>query len=560
MINSDTLGSVALLPGSYPQRTGRRLGAQIDMTTREGSRDHFRGRAGLSGTSAFVLGEGPIAGGKGSWLTSVRRSYLDYLIKRIDPDAGFAFGFVDAQMKAVYDVTPQHQLSVALLGGRAVFDEGDPDIGVNEIRKGISRSWLTSVSWRYLPSPRVAITQRVYSTGLRFNNDNSAGNALDVARFSELGWRVDGSFAPSSSLVVEFGGDAERLNGENAITREISSTSGRVTLNNFDQHTHAASAYGQVRIGLASRFTVTPGVRVDRWTLTRSTETSPWVNAEFRLSERTRLRGGSGLYRQFPDLDQVYGLRGGGRDLQSERAVHVDAGIEHSLARQIRLLFTAYTRQERDVLWTRGSEPSRAPSGVLVPGLFNAPWVNALSGRARGIEAVVRRDAADGFSGWAGYGYGRLRYTDNQPGEQFWADADQRHTVSLYGNYRLSSRSSVSARFRYGSNYPVAGYIGTASSSLGTNPLIQGGRPLFTSLVSERNTLRLPPYARLDVRADRAFNWSGRRLVLFVDVANVLNRTNLRNSSYSVDRAGRVFDTTESLMPIVPSGGLVFEF
>jgi hypothetical protein len=560
MINSDTLGSVALLPGSYPQRTGRRLGAQIDMTTREGSRDQFRGRAGLSGTSAFVLGEGPIAGGKGSWLTSVRRSYLDYLIKRIDPDAGFAFGFVDAQMKAVYDVTPQHQLSVALLGGRAVFDEGDPDIGVNEIRKGISRSWLTSVSWRYLPSPRVAITQRVYSTGLRFNNDNRAGNALDVARFSELGWRVDGSFAPSSSLVVEFGGDAERLNGENAITREISPTSGQVTLNSFDQHTNAASAYGQVRIGLASRFTVTPGVRVDRWTLTRSTETSPWVNAEFRLSERTRLRAGSGLYRQFPDLDQVYGLRGGGRDLQSERAVHVDAGIEHSLPRQIRLLFTAYTRQERDVLWTRGSEPSRAPSGVLVPGLFNAPWVNALSGRARGIEAVVRRDAADGFSGWAGYGYGRLRYTDDQTGEQFWADADQRHTVSLYGNYRLSSRSSVSARFRYGSNYPIAGYIGTAPSSLGNNPSIEGGRPLFSSLVSERNTLRLPAYSRLDVRADRAFNWSGRRLVLFVDVANVLNRTNFRNSSYSVDRAGRVFETTESLMPIVPSGGLVFEF
>ena len=117
----------------------------------------------------------------------------------------------------------------------------------------------------------------------------------------------------------------------------------------------------------------------------------------------------------------------------------------------------------------------------------------------------------------------------------------------------------MSARFRYGSNYPVAGYIGLAQASLGMNPLIDG-RPLFSSLVSERNTLRLPAYSRLDVRADRAFNWSGRRLVLFVDVANVLNRTNLRNTSYDVDRAGRVFETTESLMPIVPSGGFVFEF
>jgi hypothetical protein len=559
MINSDTLGSVALLPGSYPQRTGRRLGAQIDMTTREGSREQFRGRAGLSGTSAFVLGEGPIAGTKGSWLASVRRSYLDYLIKRIDPGAGFAFGFVDAQAKGVYDLTPRHQLSIAALGGRAVFDEGDPDIGNNEIRKGISRAWLTSLSWRYLPSPRVALTQRVYSTGLRFNNDNPAGDTLDAARFSELGWRADGSFAPSPDLVVEFGGDAQRLNGDNFIARQIAPTIGRITLNRFDQRTSAASAYGQVRFGLGSRFTITPGTRVDRWSLTRSTTASPWMNAEVRLSDRTRLRGGSGIYRQFPDLDQVYGLHGGGRDLQPERALHIDAGLEHTLPRQTRLLFNVYARHEKDVLWTTGAEPHRSTSGAIVAGMFDAPWVNALSGEARGVEVVARRDAADGFSGWAGYGFGRLRYTNTQTGERFWADADQRHTLSLYGNYRLSSRASLSARFRYGSNYPVTGYIGLPPASLGTNPLIDG-RPLFSSLVSERNTLRLPAYSRLDVRADRAFNWSGRRLVLFVDVANVLNRTNLRNTSYDVDRAGRVFETTESLMPIVPSGGFVFEF
>ena len=41
----------------------------------------------------------------------MRRSYLDYLIKRIDPDAGFAFGFVDAQGKVVYNgVGPQQKL------------------------------------------------------------------------------------------------------------------------------------------------------------------------------------------------------------------------------------------------------------------------------------------------------------------------------------------------------------------------------------------------------------------------------------------------------------------
>jgi hypothetical protein len=153
-----------------------------------------------------------------------------------------------------------------------------------------------------------------------------------------------------------------------------------------------------------------------------------------------------------------------------------------------------------------------------------------------------------------------LRYTDSVTGESFWADADQRHTLSMYANYRLSSRSSVSSRYRYGSNYPMLGYIGEPSPSLGPPPIIDG-RPGFFGITNERNTLRLPAYSRLDVRADRAFNWSGRRLVLFVDVANVLNHTNLRNNaSYFIDRGGRVFGTTESLMPIVPSGGFVIEF
>ena len=31
MINSETLGSVSLLPGSYPQRTGRQMGAEVGL-------------------------------------------------------------------------------------------------------------------------------------------------------------------------------------------------------------------------------------------------------------------------------------------------------------------------------------------------------------------------------------------------------------------------------------------------------------------------------------------------------------------------------------------------
>ena len=387
MINSETLSSVSLFPGSYPQRTGRKMGAEVGLATREGSRDEFRGLAGLSGTSATFLGEGPVPGGKGSWLASIRRSYLDYLITRIDPEAGFAFGFVDAQAKAVYDVSPRHQVSITALLGRAVFDEGDPDIGVNEISTAVSRAWLSSLSWRYLPSPRLAITQRLYSTGLDFHNDSRAGATLDTARSTRLGWRADASFVPATRVVVEFGGDAERLAGRSRIVRQPTATGAAITLNDYDERSAAGSAYAQVRIGRGSRLTLTPGGRIDHWTLTGSTAASPWINGEFRLSERTRLRGGTGVYRQFPEFDEVLGIHGGGDELRPERALHVDAGIEQVLPRQTRLLVNVYMREERDVLWASSAEPRRLSNGTLQSGALDAPWVNALSGEAAALRS-----------------------------------------------------------------------------------------------------------------------------------------------------------------------------
>jgi hypothetical protein len=97
MLNSDAVDSMSLLPGSYAQRFGRRLGAQVDVTTREGNRERRRVRAGLSGTSASLVAEGPLANGRGAWLLSARRSYLDLILNRIEADNSFGFGFYDTQ-------------------------------------------------------------------------------------------------------------------------------------------------------------------------------------------------------------------------------------------------------------------------------------------------------------------------------------------------------------------------------------------------------------------------------------------------------------------------------
>jgi hypothetical protein len=80
-------------------------------------------------------------------------------------------------------------------------------------------------------------------------------------------------------------------------------------------------------------------------------------------------------------------------------------------------------------------------------------------------------------------------------------------------------------------------------------------------LSDRRNALRLPFYGRLDLRANRTFDWSRKRLTVFVEVINVLNRENVRFNpprvSTTTRQVTRLFD---SLVPVVPSAGILLEF
>jgi hypothetical protein len=119
--------------------------------------------------------------------------------------------------------------------------------------------------------------------------------------------------------------------------------------------------------------------------------------------------------------------------------------------------------------------------------------------------------------------------------------------VNLYLSFRISDRTNVSTKIRGGTNVPAPGYY------------VQQGDAFFVS--STRNTLRLPTYSRVDVRANRTFNWSRKRLTLFAEVINLLNRENVRFNPPGVSTStGRASNLYESLIPIVPSAGILIEF
>ncbi len=546
MVNGDVLDGMTLLSGSYPQRFGDRTGAELHFRMREGSRDRVQSRVSVSMTDASFVTEGPLGREKrGSWLVSMRRSYLDMLLKRLDSsDTGF--GFTDAQAKLVYDVNGRHQVLFAMTAGRSKLDQTSSRLDDSDVETGTNQTAMAVLSWRYLPSRRFAVMQRAAVIANNFRNVNMSGVDLGRGRARDALYRSDWSLAAASRVLVEGGGE---LRWSSASKHEIAYPFGNTFLvprEEFSGSSIGASAYAQARVS-AGGGRLVPGVRVDHWSLTGHTTASPWLQASWPLGPSLTIRGGTGVYRQEPGIGDVLGLRGS-PTLRAARAYHVDAGLEGRLSPTARWQATLYDREDRDLV----SEPNldlRLVNGELTLGalLFPHKVLNNLDGHARGVELLLQRRTPNGLSGWVSYALGFTRYHDRTSGETFWGDFDQRHTINLFGNYRVNDRLSFSARFRAGSNYPTPGYWEAR------------GDQYFLS--ERRNELRIPAYSRLDMRANRTFTWEHKRLTLFVEALNVYARKNVRPASPGIDgRTFQAFGLFDTLFPLLPSLGFLIEF
>ncbi len=222
MVNGDILDGITLLNGSYPQRYGNRLGAQLDFHMREGSRDRSQIRLGVSGTDASIVAEGPLGGHKaGSWLVSARKSYLELLLKQITEDGDdFGFGFSDVQSKLVYDASSAHRLELSMVAGRSRLDQATEPDDQNTVSDGRNRAALLNVGWRFAPSPSFIITQRVAAGTQKFENASGTGFELGGGTGRDLTWRADFNATGPRSLTFD-GGAQIQWQHRNAVEREV---------------------------------------------------------------------------------------------------------------------------------------------------------------------------------------------------------------------------------------------------------------------------------------------------------------------------------------------------
>lgn len=550
VINADTVNSVSLMSGAFPAKYGNRTGGILDLETREGNRVKPAGRivASLSGLSGVV--DGPFADGRGSYLVAGRKSYVGYILRKINEQNNFTnnppiLGFADVQGKALYDLSAQNQVGLTLVVGNFTFDRNrDRDLlGPDTLFRGTSRNLLFNAHWSYTPNSKFFWQTRFFGLRSSFTNSNNQEIKLLDGQRRQFGVRTDAAFSSSRGHRIEAGAYIRSLS-ERSVSEHFNFLSGRfedfiqLDQTGTEESFYAQDTWSDERYGLS----LTGGARVEHSSSTGETVFSPRGALAWSVDDAWKIRAAAGRYYQFPDFQQQFG-RLGNRFLQAARSTHYNASLERRFGDRIRVLAEVYYRED-----------DKHPFSLFEPRLtgnfvnfFQFPFENSLRGHARGVEFTVQRRSANKLTGWVSYAYSRTKLTDSQTGLTFPSDTDQRHTLNVYGSYRLNETWNLSSAWRHGSGQPIPGFY------------TRVGQGFFLS--AERNATRLPVYSRWDLRVNKAFLFKKWKLTLNGELINVLNHENLRYAGFDFFGGdGRVFGQLDRVLPRLPSAGVVIEF
>ncbi len=553
-IATDALGAVFLHTGVRPVALGEGAAGAVELKTRPaGGSGELRGAADVSMASAKLTLEQRPGNGRGSWLVSARRSYLDVFTGGFD---WLGLGELDLPF-AFHDVTARADvpLGPATLEASLLWEDDRLFGDVSGVVERTTASWGNTAGRVSVASPVGGLALRGHAGFSRYGaHIREAGDRVFDTRGqpwiepetdnSLLHLRLVGEVSPVSAvgepvawsagweLVVQhadYDGPEPRLHPVRPDTAR------RIVRDDALVRT-AFRADRRLAFG---PLTVQPGVRFEF-----GSEAKNVGSARFAPRLHTRLALGSGTQlslaagRTWQDL-QALALAGpsahpafhagqfwlqAGEEVPALRADQVTAGLEQWLGSQWLLGGSAWIRESSGVTLPdpRVGRLDRRP--LYVPG----------EGSARGAEASLRKVAGRLTVNMA---YAWSRADVEALGHTFPSPADRRHRVDATAAVRIVDGLRAGLGWTAMSGAPYTRVFARAPSP--QCELFGFGCGQVVASVEAPNAERTPDYRSLDAVLVWGRGIGSVEVTAYLQIRNVLDRDNASTYSGTVPRVVR---------------------
>ncbi len=572
ILDPAVIAGVDLMTGGFPVEYGDRMSGVLEMTSLRPAGG--RGSLGISFSNAWAGGAGTFADGKGSWLASGRRGYLDILLRIAEDDEDGddedpSPRYWDAFGKLTYDLGASQSLSFNVLTADDSLDFEETDF--DELTE-VATSYGSSYAWlghQALLSDRTVVD--TVGSFSRVDGDRLAlslepDESFEVSDFRDvdvLGLRQSWSHQLSERQFLKWGFEARRYEARYAYLNTLelehpiddprfqpgsgaTSFAGRPTGEQL-------TLYAADRLRLGSRLTAELGLRYDEQTLADDSQVSPRANLVADLGRRGVLRLGWGHFFQSQRPHEL-GVQFGETDFQpASRAEHWTLGYETRLAEAYTLRLDAYRREVSDP--QRRYETLFDPFHPFPEAAIDLVRVAPEGVSADGVELYLARRKGGKVNWWVSYALSSI--DDQVDGRDQPRSIDQTHAVTASLAWRPSRKWSLNWVWTYHSGWPTT----DVAAQVVYGP---DGSHHFTYDVGPFYAENLDDYQRLDFRASRTSQLRKGALTFFIDVLNLTNRDNPRGLGIDDpiynSQTGNVRFPTETWLGMIPSFGVSWEF
>lgn len=624
IFNSNVVSNATLLKGAFPARYGGRISSVLDVRTKEGNNKKITGEVGIGLVSGKATLEGPFAKGKGSFIVSGRRTFIDRIIEdqtrkiklrdtlnNLRPREGFSgYNFYDLNLKANYNFSDKDKVYISYYQGSDSFHDEERQVlndTLNEVflfdSLSQSLNWgneLTSFRWNHLFNNRLFFNMTLTFSSFEFESSLlNAGRQegtindfeqTDLTQFSstitDYGLRLDYDYILSDKHYLRFGGAYTNHTfipgvGGVSVQSILPDSTGIEFENNLDSlksnstvRANDFSAYFEDDFSITSNFKVNLGAHFTYFEVQGQPYISlqPRLAAFYQASDQLQFKGSFGRMRQHLHVlsNSNIGLPNdlwvpATKNIKPQDAWQGVLGFDYQFKNRFGLSVEGYYKRMKNLISYQEGASFLFEVGDSQTGTIDGRnWetkVTSGNGTAYGVELLLEKKIGK-TTGWMSYVYAHStrQFDEINNGESFAYRYDRRH------NFKTTIAHYFAPWLQGNFNWVISTGIATTlpQSVFEFNiPGNSGGGQVID--FGPKNSTRLPTFHRFDAGLN-FFLKSGRfKHIINIGAYNIYNR---RNPLYITFRERFVADETfvkrefveVSLIQFLPSFSYTFKF
>jgi len=527
VINPDIVQNVTLYKGHIPAQYGGRISSVLDVDIMDGSYRKYKGQGNLGLFSSKLAVSGPIQPGKNSFVAAIRAAYPNLLTRNIEHIKEVRLSssyYGDLSLKLTQKLSEKGKLSFFGYASKDFFSFTD-EFGFE---------WSTfsgGLEWQHIYSERMSVTLDVDASRFSssfFNTEGATGARHDTG-VDNLSGKFDLQLVPTRQHNIHAGIETHWYDVHPNVVSPSGENSSLIPLTiEKDQALELALYLNDdfdlnpfIRFSAGLRLShfrnmgpfvvrqYTPGLERRPANLSgqqeygRGETIASFTGVEPRLAVRFLLDEASSVKLSYNRINQYLHLLS---NTASPTPIDVwQLSNTYFPAQRAHNFSLGFFKNFKGKIWQTSIEFFyRDMQGLVVAKDFarllgnehiETEMLNAV-GRAYGAELSIKRTYGK-LDVEAAFTYSRsLRRTAGNPENQhvnegawFPSDFDSPYNVSLTAKYRPSRTKTFSASFIYRRGRPITAPAG----AFAVYP------SWFIPTFSERNSLRIPDYHRLDV-------------------------------------------------------------